>query len=219
LCNRLGGTVQGDLALVALQTFFLADLQKERAVAEGKTAIHTFSAADTKVMVNDVFKIGRFNFPAGKRVGRTQLVFRPFISCKGLRIEKAGTKVTISAHGKVVKTLDRRNRFITSVRTYSATNTFFGINLPNGRASTDSIFCTKKTHGTGNAGSNTEAATRFQQGAAGSFRFHWFQLVKIFRQYNLFRSRWQGRGDTTGKCLVFVQSKKGTWRPTITFYG
>jgi hypothetical protein len=52
------------LALVALQTLLLTDLQKERAVSEGEATVHTLSATDAKFVVDDVLKIGGFDKPS-----------------------------------------------------------------------------------------------------------------------------------------------------------
>jgi hypothetical protein len=154
--------MQSDLTLIALQTLLLADLQKERTVSEGKTAVHTPSAADAAIVVDDVLKIGRFDFSSGKRIDWTLLIFRSFIPCERLRIKKAGTKITVTAHGKIVKALDRRNYFITSIRTHSAADTFFGINLPNECTADDLLFYTEKTDESGQTGGNAVSATRFQ---------------------------------------------------------
>lgn len=112
-------------------------------------------------MVDDVLKIGGFHCPAGKRIDRTELIFCPFISCKGLRIKKAGAKITIPAHGEIVKALDRRHHFVTPVRTHTATDTFFGIDLPNEHIADDFFLCREKADGTEQTCRETVSATRF----------------------------------------------------------
>jgi len=153
--------MQSDLTLVALQTLFLTDLQKEGAVSEGETAVHTLSAPDTFFMIDDVLKIGGFYFMAGKRIDRTELIFRSFIPGEGLRIKKAGAKITISAHGKIVKTLDCRHYFVASVGAHAATDTFFGIDLPNEHAACDFFLCSEKADGTEQTCRDTVSATCF----------------------------------------------------------
>ena len=155
-----------------MQTLFLTDLQEERTIAERETAVHTFSATDAEIVVNDVLEVGRLHFPTGKRIDRAPLVFRPFVSCKGLRIEKTGAKITIATHREIVETFDRRDHFGAFVRTNSATDTFFGIDLPNRRVADDFLFFCEKTNGTEQSGGNAVSATRFQQRASGGVRFH-----------------------------------------------
>jgi hypothetical protein len=86
----------------------MADLQKQRAVAEGGTADNTFAAADAAAFINGKFKIGFFNKPPPNRPGRTQLVFGTRFERFGLRTEIAGAQITISAHREGVDALDRR---------------------------------------------------------------------------------------------------------------
>jgi len=147
--NRFGGTMQSDLALVALHTFISADLQKEGTVAECKAAVHTFSATDANIVIDDVLKIGGFDFSAGKGIDRTELIFCSGVPCKGLWIEKAGAEIAVTAHGGIVETLDRRNRFVASVRTDSATDALSGIDLPDERIAGDFLFCGERTYEAG----------------------------------------------------------------------
>ena len=142
-----GRAVQRNGTLIALQTFILTDLQKKRTVAERETTVHTLPAADAKVVINNVLKIRSFDFPAGKSIDRTELIFRSLVSCEKLRIKKAGTEIAIAAHGVIVETFDRRNQFVTPVRTYAASNTFCRINLPNERIASDFLLTGKKTNG------------------------------------------------------------------------
>jgi hypothetical protein len=153
--------MQRNRTLIALQAVLLIDLQKERAVAERKTAVHTFSAADTNTLINHVFKIRTLDIAAGNCVDRTKLIFRSGISCKGLRIKKAGTEVAVAAHFEIMKTFDCRNGFDTSVRTLTAADTFVRINLPNGGTGGDFLFDGKETGETDQTGNGTASATIF----------------------------------------------------------
>jgi len=154
--------MQSDLTLIALQTLILTDLQKEGTIAERETAIDTFSTTDAKIMVDNVLKIRGFHFPTGKRIDRTKLVFRSFISCKGLRIKKAGAEITITAHSVIVKALDRRHRFVAPIGAHPATDALCGINLPNNCLAADFLFGGEQTDGTEEPGGKTIPATRFQ---------------------------------------------------------
>ena len=160
--DGLGGAVHGDGTLVAVQTFFSTNLQVERTVTERKTAIHTFSATDAKIMVDDVLEIRVFDEPPRYRVGGAELVFGSGISGEGLRIEKAGAEIAIAAHGVIVKALDRRNRFDTFVRTDSAADTFCGINLPNKCVAGNFLLGSKKADNADESGGNTASAARFE---------------------------------------------------------
>jgi len=153
------------MALVALQTLVLPNLQKERTVAECKAAVHTFPASDAKIVIDDIFKIGRLYFSSEKSVERTELVFRSFVSGEGLRIEKAGAEVAVAAHGKIVKTFNGRNQFVALISADSAPDAFLRINLPNERIPCNFVFCGEKSNGTEQAACNAVSAKGFQQRA------------------------------------------------------
>jgi len=113
-------------------------------------------------VVDDVFEIGRLDFPAGKRIDRTLLILRTFVSCKWLRIKKTGTKIAVTAHGKIMKALDRRNNLVALIRTHSAADTFFRIDLPDERIADDLLFDTEQTDKPRQTGGNAVPAARFQ---------------------------------------------------------
>jgi len=149
LSNRFGGAVECNGTLVALQAQVLPDLQEEGTVSEGEAAVHTFSAAYTEIVVNNVLEIGPFHFPTRKGIGRAHLVFCSCVPCKKLWVEKAGAKITIAAQCPILETLDRRNQFGTSVGTDAAPDTFVGINLPNERITGNFLLTGEQTGGTG----------------------------------------------------------------------
>jgi hypothetical protein len=132
-----------------LQAFVLTDLQIERAISEREATIHTLSATDTKVGVDDILEIGKFHFPTGKGISRTHLIFRSRVPCEKLRIEKTGTEIAVTAHCVSVKTLDCRNQFVAPVCTNTAPDTFIGVNLPNERITGNFLLTGKQTGGTG----------------------------------------------------------------------
>jgi len=100
-------------------------------------------------VVNDVLEIGGFYFSPGKGISRTELIFCSLISRQRLRVKEAGAEVAIAAHGISVKTLDCRNQFVTSVRTNTAPDAFFRVNLPNEFIAGDFSFAGEKTGSTG----------------------------------------------------------------------
>ena len=128
--NRSRGTMQGDGTLVALDTAFLINLQEERTVAERDTAVDTFSATDTKIIVDHVFEVRRLDFTAANRSGRTKLILRSGVSRNRLRIEKARAEITVSTHLEIVETFDRRNRQDATIGATAAADTAMRINLP-----------------------------------------------------------------------------------------
>jgi len=146
-----------------METFFTADLQEERTVSKRETAVHTFSASDAKIVVNDVLKIRGFDKPTDNRIDGTELIFCACIPGKRLRIKKASAEIAVSAHRIIVETFDSRDRFDTTVCTHSATDTFFRIDLPDGRIACNFFLCREKTDATDETGSNATPAARLQQ--------------------------------------------------------
>ena len=84
----------------------MAHLEKKGAVAERCAAFDTFAAADTQLFINNIFIIGMLNKSALNGSCGAKLVFRSGVESVGLRLEVAGTKLTIPAHGEFVDAFD-----------------------------------------------------------------------------------------------------------------
>ena len=65
----------GNRALIAVQAAVMAHLQKQRPIAEIRTALDTFPAGDAKLLINAVFKIRILDKSALDRTYRTTQIF------------------------------------------------------------------------------------------------------------------------------------------------
>ena len=59
--DGIGGTIGGNGTLVAVYTEIVPDLQVERSVPKGRTALYTFGTANAQILVDDVLKIRLLN--------------------------------------------------------------------------------------------------------------------------------------------------------------
>ncbi len=108
----------------------MADLQEQGTVAEGATALHAFTAADTERFVDAVLEIGVLDEGALEGAGGTELVLRTGIQFGGVRREVAATEFAIAAHLVGMDALHRRlaqNAFRSAV---AALDTDMRIDLP-----------------------------------------------------------------------------------------
>lgn len=120
----------GNGAFVAIDAAVVADLKKERAVAEPVAALDAFGAPDAQLLVDRVFVIGVFDIAPLDGRSRAQTVFRPRIQVIGFRLEIAGAQLAVSAEGVSMDAFDG-GLFQDAVGgAVAAPEAFLRINLP-----------------------------------------------------------------------------------------
>ena len=77
----------------------MANLQKQRTIAERPAANNALTTANAQRLIDMVFKIGVFNKGATNSTGRAQLVFGGGGEFLRLGDEITGAQIAIAAHG------------------------------------------------------------------------------------------------------------------------
>ena len=107
----LDGARNADLrygTLVTLQAPLLLYLEEQRAVAERRTALHTFSTTVTEVLVNGIFEVGLLNKTPRDGTCRTHQILGCRIELLHTLTIVATAEVAVTAYLIGVETLHRR---------------------------------------------------------------------------------------------------------------
>ncbi len=128
--ERLRRTGRSDGAIITVQTTVMTHLEEEGAVTKRRAAFDALTTTDAQRFVNDIFVIGMFHKTALDRSGWAKLIFSAGVEGVWLRIEIAGAKLAVPAHGELMNAFDRRVLQHTMSRALSALYALVGVQLP-----------------------------------------------------------------------------------------
>jgi hypothetical protein len=106
-------------------------LKIERAISKRVAALHTFSASDTQLFINGVFKIRIFYICPFDGTGWTELAFCSCISGSGAWLEIPAAEIAVAAHRIGVNAFYGGMRQNTVDCAFFTLDTDIGIQLPN----------------------------------------------------------------------------------------
>ena len=126
----IGRAMCGNRTLIAVQAAVMANLQKQRPVAEISTALDTLPAGNAKLFINAIFKIRVLDKSTLDRSNRTAQILGGGIQLEVITMIITAAKFTIAATGILMNAFHRRRRQNTFLGAAPALHTFVRINLP-----------------------------------------------------------------------------------------
>lgn len=124
--------MQRGKAFVAIEAAIVADLYKERSVAELSAAHHASGAAQTTFFVDRDLIVRVFNRPSPDGINRAAAVLSRRDVAGSLVAQQSEAKAAIAAEGEGVNAFNRRRRQDALTRAVAALRATLGIDLPDG---------------------------------------------------------------------------------------